>query len=143
VCTILNRYRANPMQHPGWYLIAYDIAHPRRLQRLHRVLRAEAITVQESVFLVYATVDEVDDLLDRLACLMDAAADDLRAYPVDEPAAFWVSDQGAVRGALLSDADGPHRQCSARPVAGWRHRVSVGPGPACRTAPESAARPLR
>ncbi len=123
------------MQRPGWYLIAYDIAQPRRLQRLHRALRAEALAVQESVFLVQGTQDEVEELLDRLETHMDPREDDLRAYPVGEPASLWISGLGVVRGALLCDADQPHLQCAPPAACGWRHCLSTTPAATSRTRP--------
>jgi len=36
---------------PHVYLISYDIADPRRLQRVHAFLRRHALPVQYSVFL--------------------------------------------------------------------------------------------
>lgn len=92
------------MLRPGWYLLVYDIANPRRLQRLHRAVRAEALAVQRSVFLVHGTQTEIERLLDRLETLMNPAEDDLRAYPVDEPSALWMSGRGAIDGPLLHDA---------------------------------------
>lgn len=118
------------MQHPGWYLIAYDIAHPRRLQRLHRALRAEALAMQESVFLVQGTQAEVDGLLDRLETLIDPHADDLRAYPIGAPATLWISGPVVIHGALLSDADHPHLQGAAQAAAGWRQCLSAHSNPA-------------
>jgi CRISPR-associated protein Cas2 len=109
------------MHHPGWYLIAYDIAHPRRLQRLHRALQAEAIAIQRSVFLIAGSVADIERLLDRLANLIDPAEDDLRAYPVDAPDALRRAGHSILQGALLSDdtATGPPRTVLA---GRWRRR---------------------
>jgi CRISPR/Cas system-associated endoribonuclease Cas2 len=115
------------MQHSDWYLIAYDIADPRRLRRLHRALRAEALAVQESLFLVRGTVDEVEVLLDRLEGLMDPRADDLRAYPIADPARLWLSGHSVIRGPLLSDTDRPTLQRQAPAPAGWRSQLSCRP----------------
>ena len=35
-----------------WYLVVYDVSHPRRLRRLHRKIRREGVALQKSVFLV-------------------------------------------------------------------------------------------
>lgn len=109
------------MHHPDWYLIAYDIAHPRRLQRLHRALQAEAIAIQRSVFLIAGTVADVDRLLDRLSTLIDPEEDDLRAYPVDAPDMLRYAGPGVLQGALLSDntETGPPRSVLA---GRWRRR---------------------
>ena len=113
------------MELPGWYLIAYDIAHPRRLARLHRALRAAALAMQESVFLVHGTQTEVECLLDRLETLMDPREDDLRAYPVSDPAHLWISGKGTIHGTLLSDADQPRVQRAPPVPSGWRHWLST------------------
>jgi len=91
------------MSHPGWYLLAYDIAHPQRLRQIHRAVRREGVAVQRSLFLVYGTQDDIEALLDRLETLMNPCEDDLRAYPVDEPASLWLRGQGVIHGALLAD----------------------------------------
>ncbi|HYN77476.1 MAG TPA: CRISPR-associated endonuclease Cas2, partial [Lamprocystis sp. (in: g-proteobacteria)] len=52
------------MDSPGWYLVAYDIADPRRLQRLHRRLRRDGATLQESVFLVQQSQTGMAALMD-------------------------------------------------------------------------------
>lgn len=46
-----------------WYLIAYDIADPRRLQRLHRAPRMEAQAVQRSLYLLAGSVSRVEGLM--------------------------------------------------------------------------------
>ncbi len=111
-----------------WYLIAYDIRDPRRLQRLHRALCAEALAVQRSVFLVAGSVPAVARLLDRLARLIDPRVDDLRAYPVATPDELWLSGRRPLQGGLVGDdlpALGPHGLPDP-PL--WRHRLSR-PGP--------------
>lgn len=107
-----------------WYLIAYDIRDPRRLQRLHRALRAEALAVQRSVFLVAGSVPAVERLLDRLETLIDPCADDLRAYPVAAPDCLWLSGQRPLQGGLLGD-DVPLSLPHGLPAApAWRQRLT-------------------
>jgi CRISPR-associated protein Cas2 len=92
------------MEAPGWYVVAYDIRDARRLRAVHRVLRAEAIPVQRSVFLAFGTVAALERLLSQLDTLIDVRVDDLRAYPVDEPPTLWLSGSRALDGGLLRDA---------------------------------------
>ena len=47
-----------------WYLIAYDIADPRRLQRLHRALRKEALGYRQSLFCIADCGSRVEGLMD-------------------------------------------------------------------------------
>lgn len=64
------------------YLICYDIANPRRLQRVHRVLKSKAIAVQYSVFLAPFAETDLDRLLMVLRAEIDEREDDIRVYPV-------------------------------------------------------------
>lgn len=106
------------MSQPGWYVLAYDIADPRRLQRMHRAVRREGIALQRSVFLVQGTEAALEALLDRLEDLMDVTRDDLRAYPVAAPSALSLRGQSVIHGHLLGDGATP---IAARPGAPtWR-----------------------
>ncbi|MDD2845484.1 MAG: CRISPR-associated endonuclease Cas2 [Rhodoferax sp.] len=68
----------------GEYIICYDIADPRRLGRIHRVLKKQATPVQYSVFLFRGSDEQLQRCLDRLQHLMDPRADDIRAYPLPQ-----------------------------------------------------------
>lgn len=92
------------MDRKDWYLLAYDIADPRRLKRMHYRMRREGVAVQQSVFLVQRNRRGMEQLLDELARLIEPAADDLRAYPVADPAEIWMRGNGIVRHGLLADA---------------------------------------
>ena len=63
-------------------LICYDIADPRRLGRVHRVIAKRAIQVQYSVYLFTGGDEELDDLLDQIQDIIAPARDDIRIYPV-------------------------------------------------------------
>lgn len=66
------------------FLLAYDIADPKRLARVHRTVRREGIPLQYSVFLLYHKAAELDALLDRLDRIIQPAADDIRVYPLPQ-----------------------------------------------------------
>lgn len=89
------------MDKPDWYLIAYDIAEPRRLQRLHRRLRRDGLAMQESVFLVQCNQGGIGTLMDELAALIHRREDDLRAYPIQGPDEIWLRGHHATDGSLL------------------------------------------
>jgi CRISPR-associated protein Cas2 len=112
------------MNQTDWYLIAYDITDPRRLQRLHRALRKEAMAVQRSVFLVAGSVSRVEGLLDRLETLLDPEEDDLRAYPVPPPEHLWLSGQCLLQGGLLHDTVETSLQCGTPAASDWRRRLA-------------------
>lgn len=64
------------------YLLAYDIADPKRLVRVHRTVRGSGMALQYSVFLVVATVRDLDELLATLDTIIKPALDDIRVYPL-------------------------------------------------------------
>jgi CRISPR-associated protein Cas2 len=59
------------------FLIAYDVRNPRRLRRVHQVLKDFASGGQKSVFECYLTQVERKELLQRVAQEMDADEDAL------------------------------------------------------------------
>jgi len=62
------------------WLVAYDIADPRRLGRVHRYLKQHAIPVQYSVFVFQGNQYALDRVLSGIAARIDSEADDVRAY---------------------------------------------------------------
>ena len=79
------------MKRKGWHLVAYDIANPRRLVRIHNLLKKEGLAVQKSLFLVQGTETRINKLLDRIASIMVLKEDDLRAYPITHPREVWTN----------------------------------------------------
>jgi CRISPR-associated protein Cas2 len=79
------------MKRPGWYIVAYDIADPKRLQQVYRILKKEGMAVQQSVFFVYGDQPAVDRILDRLSSVIKSDRDDIRAYPVTHPGEVWTT----------------------------------------------------
>jgi len=67
---------------PIKYVIAYDIADPRRLARVHRCLRDEGLPLQYSVFNVCLTQRQLRALLIELEALIEPREDDIRVYPL-------------------------------------------------------------
>lgn len=64
----------------GLYLIAYDIANPRRLGKVHRLLKKQGLPVQYSVFTVVIKRPRLLRLLARIEERIDADEDDVRCY---------------------------------------------------------------
>jgi CRISPR-associated protein Cas2 len=62
------------------YLIGYDIADPRRLHRVHRLLMNEAVPVQYSVFVTRASGARISRIVRELEKEIDRRADDVRIY---------------------------------------------------------------
>ena len=63
-------------------LIAYDIADPRRLARVARVVARSALRIQYSVYVAKLSPRQLRDLEAALRDVIDPAADDLRIYPL-------------------------------------------------------------
>ena len=70
----------------GLYLIAYDIANPRRLSRVHRTLKKQGLPVQYSVFTVVIKRKALLRLLESLNALIKSSEDDIRCYRLPERA---------------------------------------------------------
>lgn len=68
-------------------VIAYDIAHPRRLRRLANICADYGVRVQKSVFEFWLDEERFDELWRRLCAEMDAEEDVLIAYALDEKSA--------------------------------------------------------
>ena len=79
------------------YLIAYDIADPRRLQRVARFLERRAVRCQKSVFLFQGSETALVGLLDEAARRIDPDADVLQAWRL----ASGQGPLGLVRGTAL------------------------------------------
>lgn len=74
------------------YLLAYDIADPKRLTRVHRTVRGSGMALQYSVFLVVGTTRDLDQLLAELDAIIASKEDDIRVYPL--PMAFDAEQYG-------------------------------------------------
>ena len=77
-----------------WYLFAYDIRCPRRLQRLHRFFRTQAYALQESVFVWHGNHTEMLLLQAKILTYIKLNEDDLRAYCLSPGSTIqcWGSD---------------------------------------------------
>ncbi|MCU0836338.1 MAG: CRISPR-associated endonuclease Cas2 [Chromatiaceae bacterium] len=71
-----------PTNRAQLFLLAYDIADPKRLTEVHRTVRRWGVPLQYSVFLVPTSPAGIDGLLSELAGIIDARADDIRVYPL-------------------------------------------------------------
>ncbi len=78
------------------YLIAYDITSPRRLRRVYRLLREHAVPVQYSVFAARCSAAALGSIRVEIAGLIAAREDDVRFYPVPEPASLVVFGRKAL-----------------------------------------------
>ena len=73
------------------YLIAYDICEPGRLRRVARLLEKHAVRCQKSVFLFSGSAQQLQDLLESTAGLIQPDEDLVQA---------WRLAQGESRGGI-------------------------------------------
>lgn len=64
------------------FIIGYDIADPRRLQRVHRAMCEHATPLEYSVFLLVGNERAKDLCLGDVAALIEQGEDDVRCYPL-------------------------------------------------------------
>lgn len=67
------------------FIIAYDIANPRRLRKVAKRLEQCAVRVQKSVFVYHGTRKDLADVKGDLMSLIDMAEDRVQAWPAYEP----------------------------------------------------------
>lgn len=90
---------------PRNYLLAYDIADPDRLGRVHRTVRRWGIPLQYSVFLVPATAVAIAELAVILGRIIERREDDIRIYPLPNHLDMHIlGRQGLPQGIQLTDA---------------------------------------
>lgn len=66
------------------YLIAYDIACPRRWRNVHRLLMAYKVAGQKSAFECWVTPAELRLLMRELESLIEPAEDRIHLFQLDE-----------------------------------------------------------
>lgn len=91
------------------WLIAYDIADPRRLNRLHRFLARHAAPVQYSVYYYEGSRAAMEKLMKAIEALINPAKDDVRTYQLPDILQIDALGRGAmpVETMLLSDTFPP------------------------------------
>lgn len=65
------------------YLVCYDIADPKRLSKLARILEKRAYRIQYSIFLLKKVANhEISSLVNETTAIIDKEADDVRIYKI-------------------------------------------------------------
>ena len=65
------------------YLICYDIRNKKRLSKIGKIVEAEAIRIQRSVyFYEKMSKKELDILIEKVLKIFDEKVDDLRIYTI-------------------------------------------------------------
>lgn len=78
------------LNRPALRLICYDIAHPKRLARLHRFISHHATMLQFSVYAARLRARELATLGEGIARRIAPGEDDVRIYTLPERAE-WVT----------------------------------------------------
>lgn len=63
-------------------IVAYDIAHPRRLQRIARIMKDYGLRVQKSIFEVDVNQWQFIQMKQRAEAEMEAAEDGVKFFPL-------------------------------------------------------------
>lgn len=71
------------------YLIGYDIADPKRLNKIHKRMTKYGIPLQYSIFLLEGTKLFLQECLNEVLKIMDKKQDDLRVYPLFNNTNQW------------------------------------------------------
>lgn len=71
------------------YLIGYDIADPKRLQRIHRRMTKYATPIQYSIFLFEGSEKLLAQCLTEVMQIFHKKEDDLRIYPLPHNCSQW------------------------------------------------------
>ena len=71
------------------WLVAYDICEPKRLRRVHQILRKTGLAAQYSAFTVEADDAEMKTLLETIEGKLNPTEDDLRAYHLPVSCPVW------------------------------------------------------
>ncbi|WP_170923896.1 CRISPR-associated endonuclease Cas2 [Desulfocicer vacuolatum] len=72
-------------------MFCYDIADPKRLVKVHRLMKKSGLAVQKSIFFIQGTELQMKALLGDLGKLIKPKYDDIRAYPVESPDKVWTT----------------------------------------------------
>lgn len=72
------------------FLLCYDIAHPKRLQKVHRYISQHFIRVQYSVYFKQAYTAEIDKYIKYLKNIINKHDDDIRIYIVEDLAKSFI-----------------------------------------------------
>lgn len=87
---------------PKAHIVAYDIGDPKRLGRIHRFLKKQAMPIQYSVFLIECNAKQLRQLRDQLEEMIDPVKDDIRIYTLPEkPVIMTLGQQCLAKGIYL------------------------------------------
>ena len=95
------------------WLIAYDIASPKRLGRVHRYVKSVAAPAQYSLYVATETTRGIETIRDELATRIDPREDDVRIYCLPKRTRIIHYGRRSLPEGLLLVQANPHE-------AAWR-----------------------
>lgn len=72
------------------YLITYDISDKKRLSRIHRLLKTQAVALQYSVFISVMNGPDLKALTEDILKIIDKQADDVRLYVLPQKPEWYA-----------------------------------------------------
>ncbi len=91
------------------YLLAYDIANPKRLAKIHRTLKKNGMQVQYSVFTIVLTRKALMKILACIEELINRREDDVRCYRLPRNPEIVVLGQQYFSEDVMLFTDGVNR----------------------------------
>jgi len=86
------------------YLVAYDIADPKRLARVHRYMLGWKVGGQKSFYECWLTPAEVETVMDELGQLIVPAEDRIHFFQLDsrmQPKCFGVAHSATEQAFII------------------------------------------
>lgn len=104
-----------PINKPREIIISYDIANPKRLQRIHRILKKIAIPLQYSVFYTRMSDRQREKLIVLLQHKINPKQDDIRIYPLSRNyLALYIGQSPFIEGLQLEWQRGEWQQALSK-----------------------------
>lgn len=112
-----------PTNKPREIIISYDIANPRRLQRVHRLLKRIAIPLQYSVFYTRMSDRQRTKLITLLEHKINPKEDDIRIYPLTKNyLALYIGQSPFMEGLQLEWQRGEWQQAMTKAFKDHEHK---------------------
>lgn len=83
------------------HIICYDIAEPKRLRKVHKLISKEAQRLQYSVYYMECRRKELLDLIAKIKAIINPKEDDVRIYPTPKITDFAWFGPNINNGNLL------------------------------------------